>query len=137
MLTKYIKNLIRSLCIYIYISFIFSPLSHCELSFFFFIFPPSSFLFIQQTNTLFEQELSTMNVTKPFSRFVHTTYDAVWSIALALKSAEQLWQNESLTKEITQKRLQSFDYNRTDLAKDFVDQFQRLKFQGISVSSFV
>jgi gamma-aminobutyric acid type B receptor len=75
-----------------------------------------------------------MNVTKPFSRFVHTTYDAVWSIALALKSAEQSWRNESrVDKKRKRKKLDVFDYSRTDLAKDFVEQFRRLKFQGISV----
>lgn len=78
-----------------------------------------------------------MNVTKPFSRFVHTTYDAVWSIALALKSAQQLWKNESSIivsgKKRKGKRLDSFDYTKRDMAKDFVDQFRRLKFQGISV----
>lgn len=78
-----------------------------------------------------------MNVTKPFSRFVHTTYDAVWSIALALKSAQQLWKNESTIidggKMRKGKRLESFDYTKRDMATDFVDQFRRLKFQGISV----
>lgn len=80
-----------------------------------------------------------MNVTKPFSRFVHTTYDAVWSIALALKSAQQLWKNESLIvggQKRKGKRLDSFDYTKRDMARDFVDQFRRLKFQGISVSDF-
>ena len=88
-----------------------------------------------QTNALFEKELSKMNVTKPFSRFVHTTYDAVWSIALALKSAEQLWRNESrvVGEKKKLKRLNSFDYNRSDLAEDFVKQFGMLKFKGISV----
>jgi hypothetical protein len=75
-----------------------------------------------------------MNVSKPFSRFVHTTYDAVWSIALALARAEQAWRNESkINKKRRRKKLDFFDYTRRDLAKDFVEQFRRLKFQGISV----
>lgn len=86
-----------------------------------------------QTNTLFERELSSMNVSKPFSRFVHTTYDAVWSIALALKNAEQSWRNESKINKRKRKKLDFFDYTRKDFAKDFVEQFRRLKFQGISV----
>lgn len=87
-----------------------------------------------QTNTLFEQELATMNVTKPFSRFAPETYDAVWSIALALKGAEELWRNESrLYKRRRKKKLELFDYTRKDLATNFLEQFSRLKFQGISV----
>lgn len=87
-----------------------------------------------QTNLLFENELSSMNVSKPFSRFVHTTYDAVWSIGLALKNAEQSWRNESkINKKRKRKKLDFFDYTRRDFAKDFVEQFRRLKFQGISV----
>lgn len=79
-----------------------------------------------------------MNVKKPFSRFVHTTYDAVWSIALALKNAEQLWRNESRTGHKKKlKGLYSFDYNRSDLAEDFVKQFGQLKFKGISVMRFL
>jgi hypothetical protein len=87
-----------------------------------------------QTNSLFERELSSMNVTKPFSRFAPETYDAVWSIALALKGAEESWRNESsLGRRRRRKKLEVFDYTRNDLAKDFLEQFGRLKFQGISV----
>lgn len=75
-----------------------------------------------------------MNITKPFSRFAPETYDAVWSIALALKGAEELWRNESrLYKRRRRKKLELFDYHRKDLATDFLEQFSRLKFQGISV----
>lgn len=76
-----------------------------------------------------------MNVTKPFSRFAPETYDAVWSIALALKGAEELWQNESraMGKNRKRKKLDFFDYTRKDIAKDFLEQFSRLKFPGISV----
>lgn len=88
-----------------------------------------------QTNELFERELSSMNVTKPFSRFAPETYDAVWSIALALKGAEETWRNESrVGKKRKRKKLDFFDYTRKDLAEDFLEQFGRLKFQGISVS---
>lgn len=84
-----------------------------------------------QTNSLFEQELSSMNISKPFSRFAPETYDAVWSIALALRGAEETWRNDSRQE---MKKLELFDYTRKDLAKDFLEQFSRLKFQGISVS---
>jgi gamma-aminobutyric acid type B receptor len=87
-----------------------------------------------QTNTLFERELSAMNVTKPFSRFAPETYDAVWSIALALRGAVESWRNESRVNR-KRKRLSVFNYSRKDLAKDFLEQFHRLKFQGISVMS--
>lgn len=89
-----------------------------------------------QTNTLFEQELTSMNITKPFSPFAPETYDAVWSIALALKGAEELWQNESkLSQKRNRKKLDLFDYTRKDLVKDFLEQFSHLKFQGISVNN--
>lgn len=75
-----------------------------------------------------------MNVSKPFSRFAPETYDAVWSIALALKGAEESWRNETQHyRKRMRKKLDFFDYTRQDLAKDFIDQFSRLKFQGISV----
>lgn len=89
-----------------------------------------------------------MNITKPFSRFAPETYDAVWSIALALKGAEDLWRNEDPTANETAttktsstvakklKKLKLFDYTRKDLAQDFLEQFGRLKFQGISVMLF-
>lgn len=92
------------------------------------------FILLLQTNALFERELSAMNVTKPFSRFAPETYDAVWSIALALKGAEESWRNESRpNRKRKRKKLDFFDYTRKDLAKDFLEQFGRLKFQGISV----
>lgn len=70
-----------------------------------------------------------MNITKPFSRFAPETYDAVWSIALTLKGAEEMWK---LSRN--RKKLKAFDYMRKDLVKDFLMQFSQLKFQGISVS---
>jgi hypothetical protein len=76
-----------------------------------------------------------MNVDKPFSPFVHTAYDAVWSIALTLKYAKEMWQQE--VNERKRKKLNLFDYNRTDLAVDFMKQFQKLQFQGISVSIII
>ncbi|CRK94045.1 CLUMA_CG007569, isoform A [Clunio marinus] len=85
------------------------------------------------TNSRFEKELSAMNVTKPFSRFAPETYDAVWSIALALKGAEASWRNETrINRKRKRKKLEGFDYTRKDLAMDFLEQFHRLKFQGIS-----
>jgi len=89
-----------------------------------------------QTNALFEQELSSMNVPRPFSRFAPETYDAVWSIALALQGAERQWRNESANSHWRIKKLDVFDYTRQDLAKDFLRQFSHLKFQGVSVSNF-
>lgn len=70
-----------------------------------------------------------MNCSKPFSRFAPETYDAVWSIALTLKGAEEQWKMSR-----NNKKLKSFDYSRKDLVEDFLLQFSQLKFQGISVS---
>lgn len=79
---------------------------------------------------MFESELSAMSIPKPYSRFIYNAYDAVWSIALALKRAEQVWLNETQAS----KNLESFDYTRKDMAKEFLEQFSHLNFQGISVS---
>lgn len=79
-----------------------------------------------------------MNISKPFSRFVPETYDAVWSIALALKGAEETWRNEyKQNKTVKRKKLETFDYTSKNLTKDFLDQFSRLKFQGISVNTTI
>lgn len=76
-----------------------------------------------------------MNVSKPFSRFAPETYDAVWSIALALKGAEESWRNEfRMNKTLKRKKLETFDYNNKNLTRDFLEQFSRLKFQGVSVN---
>lgn len=76
-----------------------------------------------------------MNVSKPFSRFAPETYDAVWSIALALKGAEESWKNEfRMNKTLKRKKLETFDYSNKNLTRDFLEQFSRLKFQGVSVS---
>jgi gamma-aminobutyric acid type B receptor len=92
--------------------------------------------FHSQTKVRFEEELAAMNITEPYSRNILTTYDAIWSMALVLKNAEELWRNESQAYALREhKRLNQFDYNRADIANDFVRQFSRLKFQGISVSS--
>lgn len=78
---------------------------------------------------MFVKELASLDVPQPLSRYAPQTYDAVWAIALALRGAEERWQNNSVAK------LDSFDYTRYDMALEFLHQFSRLNFLGVSVSS--
>lgn len=79
---------------------------------------------------MFVEELATLNVSQNLSRYAPQTYDAVWAIALALRGAEERWQNESLPA-----KLDGFDYTRSDMAFEFLHQFSRLNFMGVSVSN--
>lgn len=85
---------------------------------------------------MFAEQMLDMNISKPFSRFAPEAYDAIWSIALALKGAKDRWENEKKGKKKFKKKLELFDYTRKDLAMDFLEQFGLLKFQGISVRIF-
>lgn len=91
---------------------------------------PSQLLCTQkQTNSKFVEELVSLDVPQPLSRYAPQTYDAVWAIALALRGAEERWQNDSV-----QAKLDGFDYTRYDMALEFLHQFSRLNFLGVSVS---
>ena len=65
---------------------------------------------------------------KPLSKYAPQTYDAVWTIALALKSAEDSWRSKN-----TIFRVNNFDYSRKDMAKEFIKQLSQTKFMGVSV----
>ncbi|XP_063700563.1 gamma-aminobutyric acid type B receptor subunit 2 [Culicoides brevitarsis] len=80
------------------------------------------------SNTMFQQELQGLNVSKHISRYAAQTYDAVWAISLALRKAEAFWRNRNLE----QFKLDSFDYTRYDMAMEFLYQFSQLKFLGVS-----
>lgn len=70
------------------------------------------------------------------SQYAPHTYDAVWAIALALSKAENIWKNVK-TENISSKiGLEYFDYDRSDMAEEFLYQMANLSFLGISVSSF-
>ncbi|XP_055685134.1 gamma-aminobutyric acid type B receptor subunit 2 [Lutzomyia longipalpis] len=79
------------------------------------------------TNRMFMDELMALKVPQPTSRYAPQTYDAVWAIALALRGAEERWRNESI-----QSKLDGFDYTRYDMATEFLNQFSRLQFLGVS-----
>lgn len=80
-------------------------------------------MFIHELNGL-------LNVTQPLSKYAAQTYDAVWAIALALRGAELKWQNETTSPF---HRLDRFDYTRYDMAVEFLHQFSRMNFLGVSV----
>lgn len=79
---------------------------------------------------MFVKELSSLDVPQPLSRYAPQTYDAVWAMALALRGAEEKWKNDSTI----QSTLDGFDYTRYDMALEFLHQFSRLNFLGVSVS---
>lgn len=82
---------------------------------------------------MFIRQLTQLNVPKPISKYAPQTYDAVWAIALALKNSEEHWKRESLKTS----KLNKFDYTRYDMALEFLHQFGRLNFLGVSVSFFL
>ena len=62
----------------------------------------------------------------------------MWSIALALRGAEEVWRNEfKLNKTKKRVKLDFFDYTRYDMANEFLNQFSRLNFLGVSVSALI
>lgn len=69
-------------------------------------------------------------MTKPISKYVSQTYDAVWAIALVLQRAEERWRNNSLIL-----KLDNFEYSRYDMTFEFLQQFNRLNFMGVSVKT--
>lgn len=63
------------------------------------------------------------------SRYAPQTYDAVWAIALALRAAETHWRQNA-----AKSKLDGFDYTRSDMAWEFLQQLGKLHFLGVSVS---
>lgn len=77
------------------------------------------------------------------SPYAPQTYDAVWAMALALSKAEQLWRtldipdpNTTLHRATIKYGLGNFDYDRKDMADEFLNQFANLSFLGVSVNEF-
>lgn len=85
---------------------------------------------------MFHREMEGAGVS--VSPFAPHTYDAVWAIALSLSKAEQIWRstevNTNSTKETSKLGLGFFDYDRKDMAEEFLSQFANLSFLGVSVS---
>lgn len=80
---------------------------------------------IIKTNEMFANELrSQFGITAIYSQYAPQTYDAVWAIALALRASQHGYE------------LNEFDYTRLDMAMEFVEQFSRLNFLGVSVCNF-
>ncbi|XP_034471804.1 gamma-aminobutyric acid type B receptor subunit 2 [Drosophila innubila] len=61
------------------------------------------------------------------SQYAPQTYDAVWAIALALRAAEEHWRQDA-----AQSKLDGFDYTRSDMAWEFLQQLGKLHFLGVS-----
>ncbi|KAI8422802.1 hypothetical protein MSG28_006547, partial [Choristoneura fumiferana] len=92
-----------------------------------------------ETNEMFHREMAAAGVS--VSPFAPQTYDAVWAIALSLSKAEQLWRslemthhNGTLLKGGAMLGLSHFDYNRKDMAEEFLNQLANLSFLGVSMA---
>ncbi|KNC28734.1 hypothetical protein FF38_09416 [Lucilia cuprina] len=72
--------------------------------------------------------VTTDSPTNVISRYAPQTYDAVWAIALSLRGAEQRWRKDAMQ----QSKLDRFDYTRSDMASEFLQQMGKLDFLGVS-----
>ncbi|CAG4999465.1 unnamed protein product [Parnassius apollo] len=86
------------------------------------------------TNEMFHREMEGAGV--PVSPFAPHTYDAVWAIALSLSKAELLWRSSDTLNNTSSNSsrlgLGHFDYDRKDMAEEFLNQFANLSFLGVS-----
>ncbi|EDW13069.2 gamma-aminobutyric acid type B receptor subunit 2 [Drosophila mojavensis] len=82
-----------------------------------------------QTDLRSRQRRGTVSHHLPdaISRYAPQTYDAVWAIALALRAAETHWRQNA-----AQSKLDGFDYTRSDMAWEFLQQLGKLHFLGVS-----
>lgn len=89
-----------------------------------------------QTNDLFHDEMDHQGASVSLN--APQTYDAVWAIALALSRAELMWrtlEDNNGTRKGTELGLGHFDYDRKDMAEEFLNQMANLSFMGVSVST--
>lgn len=84
--------------------------------------------FYFKTNRMF---LADMSKAGRMSRYSPQTYDAVWAIALALRSAELHWRQMSHQENT----LGRFDYSKNDMTLEFMRQMEQLNFLGVSVKT--
>ncbi|EDW03446.1 gamma-aminobutyric acid type B receptor subunit 2 [Drosophila grimshawi] len=70
---------------------------------------------------------SSHHLPDAISRYAPQTYDAVWAIALALRAAEEHWRQNA-----AHSKLDGFDYTRSDMAWEFLQQLGKLHFLGVS-----
>lgn len=77
--------------------------------------------------------LSDMSKAGRMSRYSPQTYDAVWAIALALRSAELRWRKMSNDP----KTLGLFDYSKNEMTLEFMRQMEQLNFLGVSVKETI
>ncbi|XP_065355456.1 gamma-aminobutyric acid type B receptor subunit 2 [Calliphora vicina] len=75
-----------------------------------------------------ETSSDTSTTAAVVSRYAPQTYDAVWAIALSLRGAEERWRKDAMQ----QSKLDRFDYTRSDMASEFLQQMGKLDFLGVS-----
>jgi hypothetical protein len=78
---------------------------------------------------MFEEEFAALNL--PITRYTPQTYDAVWTIAMALYEVEKNRKNSGLPS------ISSFDYTDDEMAKHLLEEMENLKFLGVSVSACI
>lgn len=67
------------------------------------------------------------------SPYAPQTYDAVWSMALALREAEAKWRTTATA--VAAITLADFDYQRVDMSTEFQRRLEHLSFMGVSVGT--
>lgn len=96
---------------------------------------PSALNRLPQTNEQFDIDLRATTATSgSMSPYAPQSYDAVWSMALAMREAEAKWRRRSGRGRPTT-TLADFDYTRTDMTQEFQRQLERQSFMGVSVSA--
>ncbi|XP_046801157.1 uncharacterized protein LOC111683175 [Lucilia cuprina] len=88
----------------------------------------SSATTLKETFSAAADTVTTDSPTNVISRYAPQTYDAVWAIALSLRGAEQRWRKDAMQ----QSKLDRFDYTRSDMASEFLQQMGKLDFLGVS-----
>uniref|UniRef100_A0A0L8HMU5 Receptor ligand binding region domain-containing protein n=1 Tax=Octopus bimaculoides TaxID=37653 RepID=A0A0L8HMU5_OCTBM len=84
----------------------------------------------------FIEEYFQNNGTAPISPHATNTYDAIWTIALTLKSVVEEKINGSDSDDPKDVHLEHFQYESgSNLSKQFLETIDKLEFVGVSVSS--
>ena len=83
-------------------------------------------LCVLQSSAAFRRALQLRHV--PVTRTASLAYDALWSVALALRTAQRQWRARGLGRT-----LHRFDYSHAGTAADLFTATQRLNFTGVSV----
>ena len=91
------------------------------------IIPRRKLFILQNTSEFIKEYLeeAAKSNNPPSQFYAPLTYDAVWSMALAL--------NSSASRLLKHETLQNFTYERKDMTQIFMEQMHSLNFEGMTV----